>query len=654
MARYFALTKATLAVGLVLVATLALAVPQQESTVPPYIRFGGIVRRADGTPRSGVAGVTFALYEESEGGAPLWMETQNVALDEQGRYAVLLGSQTRGGVPLELFASGQTRWLGVRVENEPELPRVMLVSVPYALKAAEAEKLGGRGVSEFVLHEKLSQQIKDEVATAEKELAATTGTTTLAVTASGTVGQIAKFTGVDALGDSTITESGTNVGIGTITPPNKFAITSTTAILPSTMQISHPAGDWGLVFKRTANDSGYPNFTFLKTRGETAVPAQSGDGVGRIVWQAVNNAGSPAPVAVAEVNAVANTVSGANVSSSLRFYTKPLAGSMAERMVINQDGNVGIGTFFPPNRFAINSSTAVLPSTMQISHPAGDWGLVFKRTANDSGHPNFTFLKTRGETAVPAQAGDGMGRIVWQAVNGSSVPLYVGDISMFANAVTASDVSSDMRFATRSTTIGLGERMRITPEGRVGIGTFSPSDLLTVGGNVRITGGGNGLIFSDGSSLTTATTLGDITGVTAGTGLSGGATSGNASLSLSTAARTRGIVYIAGCDTCSALADTDDQKTIYQNVIGAMTIEEVKCFTDFTNGSTPSINLKRDDGTAENILSSDLVCSTTGANTTAFVMGENVLNLNDKLDFHVVSAGGTATRVTVVVKAVLN
>jgi hypothetical protein len=52
-----------------------------------------------------------------------------------------------------LFATGESRWLGVQVQvpGEIEQPRVLLVSVPYALKAADAETLlvanGGTGVT---------------------------------------------------------------------------------------------------------------------------------------------------------------------------------------------------------------------------------------------------------------------------------------------------------------------------------------------------------------------------------------------------------------------------------------------------------------------------------------------------------------------------
>lgn len=65
---------------------------------------------------------------------------------EQGKPWVLLGANSTNGVPAELFTSGEARWLGVQVEQEPEHERILLVSVPYGLKAADAETLGGKPV----------------------------------------------------------------------------------------------------------------------------------------------------------------------------------------------------------------------------------------------------------------------------------------------------------------------------------------------------------------------------------------------------------------------------------------------------------------------------------------------------------------------------
>lgn len=119
--------------------------------VPRLVKFGGLIKDDVGHPRTGVVGVTFAIYKEQEGGAPLWLETQNVQADSKGSYLALLGSTKVEGLPAELFATNEARWVGVQPEGQAEQPRVLFVSVPYALKAVDAETLGGKPLSAFQL-----------------------------------------------------------------------------------------------------------------------------------------------------------------------------------------------------------------------------------------------------------------------------------------------------------------------------------------------------------------------------------------------------------------------------------------------------------------------------------------------------------------------
>src|SRR4051812_34832692 len=63
-----------------------------SSAVPRLVNFNGVLTGANDRPSSGVTGVTFLLFQESQGGAPLWMETQNVTPDKNGHYAVTLGA----------------------------------------------------------------------------------------------------------------------------------------------------------------------------------------------------------------------------------------------------------------------------------------------------------------------------------------------------------------------------------------------------------------------------------------------------------------------------------------------------------------------------------------------------------------------------------
>jgi hypothetical protein len=124
---------------------------QTASALPRLIRFGGTLQDPKGNPLSGVTGITFALYSEQTGGAALWLETQNVTADSNGHYTVLLGATTSQGLPVSIFSSEQAHWVGVQVSGQAEQPRVLLVSAPYALKAGDAETVGGLPPAAFML-----------------------------------------------------------------------------------------------------------------------------------------------------------------------------------------------------------------------------------------------------------------------------------------------------------------------------------------------------------------------------------------------------------------------------------------------------------------------------------------------------------------------
>ena len=138
---------------LVLFAGVAQAQTPEQTTVPRLVRFSGIVKDSVDKPATGSVTLTFALYSEKEGGSALWVETQSVVADAQGHYTVLLGANTADGLPLDMFVTGTARWLGVlpALSGVAEQPRVLLVGVPYAMKAADADTLGGKPASAFLL-----------------------------------------------------------------------------------------------------------------------------------------------------------------------------------------------------------------------------------------------------------------------------------------------------------------------------------------------------------------------------------------------------------------------------------------------------------------------------------------------------------------------
>ena len=213
-------------VGFLLVLSLvSLTVAQTSSSgasaLPRLVRFGRTVTGLNGKPMTGVVGITFALYSEQTGGAPLWLETQNVTPDANGHYTVLLGSTKPDGLPAELFTSEQAHWVGVQVSGQPEQPRVLLVSAPYALKAGDAETIGGLPPSAFVLAGPANGVTSANAAAtapgASAPLAATDVTTT-----GGTVNFLPLFNGTSTVLDSAVFQSGTGatakVGINTATP----------------------------------------------------------------------------------------------------------------------------------------------------------------------------------------------------------------------------------------------------------------------------------------------------------------------------------------------------------------------------------------------------------------------------------------------------
>jgi len=118
--------------------------------VPHLVKFSGVVKNTAGVARTGILAIRFVVYGDETGGTPLWQEIQNVRIDAQGHYEVNLGMTASEGIPVELFGSGEQRWLGVQVlPGEEEEPRILLASVPYALKAGDAQTLGGLPASAF-------------------------------------------------------------------------------------------------------------------------------------------------------------------------------------------------------------------------------------------------------------------------------------------------------------------------------------------------------------------------------------------------------------------------------------------------------------------------------------------------------------------------
>jgi hypothetical protein len=207
--------------------------------VPALVPLAGVAADAHGKPLDGEVTITFRIYSDEQSGDVLWSETQTVALDSAGHYKAELGALSPDGIPIAIFETGEARWLEAQVAGQPAQPRVLLASVPYAMKAANAELLSGHSAGEFVTREQLSEQL----AGTSRALSATGGDhPDTSPSGSGTANTVPLWASSSKLGDSAITQLGTaaapRVGVGTSTPASTLDVNGATTLRGS---VSLPA-----------------------------------------------------------------------------------------------------------------------------------------------------------------------------------------------------------------------------------------------------------------------------------------------------------------------------------------------------------------------------------------------------------------------------
>jgi hypothetical protein len=125
---------------------------------------------------------------------------------------------------------GDARWLGVTVNGGQEQPRVFLLSVPYALKAADAETIGGLPPSAFVLAAPASVAV---ATSANANVAASSASSpppasSNVTTTGGTVNALPLWTTTTDIQSSVIAQTGTGatakVGINTTKPASTLDV----------------------------------------------------------------------------------------------------------------------------------------------------------------------------------------------------------------------------------------------------------------------------------------------------------------------------------------------------------------------------------------------------------------------------------------------
>jgi len=259
--------------------TPAPSASQPASVIPQLVRFAGTLSDLNGKPLTGIVGVTFTLYKDQQGGAPLWLETQNVRADSSGHYSVMLGSTTAEGLPSDVFSSGDARWLGVQPANQPAQARVMLLSVPYALKAGDAQTLGGLPASAFMLSVP-GMDVQTSAPAASTNSSAPPPTASDVTTSGGAVNTLPLFSTATNIQSSILTQTGAGatgkIGINTAAPGATLDVNGTANIRGS---LTLPAS--GTATATAGKDSQPQDFvaSVFNSGASTAVPQ-------KFQWQA--------------------------------------------------------------------------------------------------------------------------------------------------------------------------------------------------------------------------------------------------------------------------------------------------------------------------------------------------------------------------------
>jgi hypothetical protein len=140
-------------VPLFIAAALAIAVPARA--VPLTFNHHGRLLNADDSAVTGTADVTIRFHKQSTDPVGIdnliWEETYTAVPVNNGFYSLVIGDTTAGdSLELDDWDGVEERWMGISINGGAEMtPRMRVGATPFALRAEDADALGGEPPSYY-------------------------------------------------------------------------------------------------------------------------------------------------------------------------------------------------------------------------------------------------------------------------------------------------------------------------------------------------------------------------------------------------------------------------------------------------------------------------------------------------------------------------
>lgn len=322
------------------------------------------------------------------------------------------------------------------------------------------------------------------------------------------------FTSSPVFESSMMIKANGRVGIGTINPERSLDIAGGDIR-------SFKNEGYNVIESRTASDANYsPHFILRRSRGTVETPSyvQNGDTMGLLTFRN-HIASQGASIASYATEAHASGAWGAN----LAFFTIPNGGTTtAERMRIDQAGNVGIGTATPSSKLHVSSSAANTQIRVEAASTgaqaeyysvANGTAWVIGTGAGSPGSTNLGFYNSGSKMVLTPTGSLGIGT----TTPSSKFDLRGGDAFIEGRAYVYSNsawgsVTPSISLAIGDNDTGLNwvsdgvlqlynnnQPVIHMALGAVGVGTTTPAHKLDVNGNIRTAG----CLYYNGGSLGT-------------------------------------------------------------------------------------------------------------------------------------------------------